>query len=213
VHCNRTAPGRKSLNSFLPFSVPESAILISVALGAIAGLFLFFHGFSLLQNRQHAPARNPSKTTAQTTTITTTTTFTTKGGDTLKRDSKAEVIQLSPADDQQNGSVSMSQQGKIAAALLKAGIPNPATWSDPRAQTGVRVADAPNDKHVAPSAPNAELSRVLQQGAAASAFRLPALAQNASRNSSDWKATLMVWGGPILTLACIYVLVAHLGWL
>jgi hypothetical protein len=201
------------VNSYLPFPPSESGILmISVALGAIVGLFFFFHGFSLLQSQRHALGRGPSKGLAQTTTtITTTTTFTTKGGDTLKRDPKAEVIHLSPADSQQNGSVSMSQQGKIAAALLKAGIPSPATWPVDRAQTGVRVADPPSGEKV--QTPNAEVARVLQQGAAAPAFRLPELNQNAPRSGSNWKATLMIWGGPILTLACIYTLAAHLGWL
>jgi hypothetical protein len=211
VHAHRTVPGRKSLNSYLPFPVPESAILLSVALGAIAGLFFFFHGFSVLQNRRNVSGRIPPRPALQTTTITTTTTFTTKGGNTLTRDSQTEVIQLSPADGLHNGSVSMSQQGKIAAALLKAGIPSPATWPVDRAQTGVRVADPPSGEKV--QTPNAEVARVLQQGAAAPAFRLPELNQNAPRSGSNWKATLMIWGGPILTLACIYTLAAHLGWL
>lgn len=210
MHAHRTVPGRKSLNSYLPFPVPESAILLSVALGAIAGLFFFFHGFSVLQNRRNVSGRIPPRPALQTTTITTTTTFTTKGGNTLTRDSQTEVIQLSPADGLHNGSVSMSQQGKIAAALLKAGIPNPAILSNDT-PCGVRV--TANEKPVSTQTPNAEVSRAVQQRATASAFHLPALDQNAARNRSDWKATLMIWGGPILTLACIYTLVAHLGWL
>jgi hypothetical protein len=200
------------VNTYLPFPPSESGILmIPVALGAIAGLFFFFHGFSLLQSRRQVTGHSASKEAGQAATITTTTTFTTKGGDTPKRDSQAEVILLSPADSQQIGSVSMTQQGKIAAALLKAGVPNPATWPVDRAQTGVRVADPPASERA--QTPNAEVSRVLQQGAAAPAFRLPALNQNSPRDGSNLKATLMIWGGPMLTLACIYTLAAHLGWL
>jgi hypothetical protein len=212
VHAHRTVPGRKSLNSYLLFPVPESAILLSVALGAIAGLFFFFHGFSVLQNRRNISGRISPRSGAHTTTITTTTTFTTKGGHTLTRDSQTELIQLSPADGLHNGSVSMSQQGKIAAALLKAGIPNPAILFNDT-QTGVRVTDTANEKPFPTQTPNAEVSPVPQPRATAAAFHLPALDQSPVRNSSDWKATLMIWGGPILTLACIYTLVAHLGWL
>ena len=28
----------------------------------------------------------------------------------------------------------------------------------------------------------------------------------------SWKAAVMIWGGPVLTLVCAYVLAAHLGW-
>jgi len=28
-----------------------------------------------------------------------------------------------------------------------------------------------------------------------------------------WKAAIMIWGGPALTLGCVYLLAAHLGWL
>ncbi len=31
--------------------------------------------------------------------------------------------------------------------------------------------------------------------------------------SLAWKATLMIWGGPLLTLACVYFLALQWGWL
>ncbi|MGC2197836.1 MAG: hypothetical protein WA628_24405 [Terriglobales bacterium] len=186
--------------------------MILAAVGAVAGLFFFFHGFSLLQEQRLAPACVVSKAPVHTATITTTTTFTAKGGDALKRDAHAEVIQLSPADSQPNGSASMTQQGKIAAALLKAGIPNPVTLSDNRAQTAVRVADFPANEKAATQEKAVAVSRVLQQGANAAALGLPALHQD-SGNWMPWKTSLMIWGGPALTLACIYALAAHFGWL
>jgi len=139
------------------------------------------------------------------TSVHTTTTYTTKGGDTLKRESRAEVIQLSPVENQPNDSGSMTQQGKIAAALLKAGIPNPVTWS---AQPEVRVIDPPLEPM--PATKEAEVSRVLQQGASAEPVRLRSLKPT---HAMDWKASLMIWGGPALTLVCIYTLAAHFGWL
>ena len=62
---------------------------------------------------------------------------------------------------------------------------------------------------------NAPLSitQVAVTGANASDFRIPALNQANPRNASNWKATAMIWGGPVLALACIYIMAAHLGWL
>jgi hypothetical protein len=54
---------------------------------------------------------------------------------------------------------------------------------------------------------------VLQQGANAAEFRIPALNPTVNHNGSNRKAMLMIWGGPILTLACVYLLASHLGWL
>ena len=103
----------------------------------------------------------------------------------------------------------MTQQGRIAAALQKAGVPSPATWStDDDRIVGTKH---PHTSQNQPASSEAEVSRVLQQGANASAFRIPALNPNTS--SSNRKATVLIWGGPTLTLGCIYYLVAHLGWL
>jgi hypothetical protein len=211
LYANRTVRGRKTLNSYLAFSLSQSGILmIAVALGAITGLFFFFRGFSLLQERRLVIRRSLSKGPAQSPTITATTSFT-KAGDVPKRDLRAEVIQLSPADVQV-GSESMTQQGKIAAALLKAGIPNPATWADQQNQIGVRLSDPPASEEAgAARTKDVELSRVLQEVNGTSS-RLTALDQK-PYSSPDWKANLMIWGGPILTLACIYTLAAHFGWL
>jgi hypothetical protein len=105
----------------------------------------------------------------------------------------------------------MTQQGRIAAALLKAGVPSPATWSHESIQVTVRVEDRSTSKPTPTT--EAEVSRVLQQGATASEFRIPTLNPTAPRHASNWKATLMIWGGPALALACIYIMAAHLGWL
>jgi hypothetical protein len=31
--------------------------------------------------------------------------------------------------------------------------------------------------------------------------------------SLGWKSALMIWGGPTLTLVCVYILAAEFGWL
>ena len=178
--------------------------MILAALGAVAGLFSFFHGFSLLQERRLSSARAVRKAPAHAANLTAT--HATKGAD-LKRHSHAEVIQLTPLENQASDSASMTQQGKIAAALLKAGIPNPVVWS---AQQDVRVIDPPSDSARSAATKEADVSRVLQQGATAEPVHLPSLHPIPPM---DWKARLMIWGGPALTLACIYSLAAHFGWL
>lgn len=202
--------------------------MIAAALGAIAGLAFFFHGFSLLQQRWPAPVLRPTKSPANTTTTTTltaatltaaTTEVSAGSGDTSResRSTRAEVIKLTPHEGNEISSASMTQQGRIAAALLKAGVPSPATWSTEPVHTSVRVDEQSTSRQSSntesSTASGAEVSRVLQQGATASAFRIPGLDQTTPRHASTWKPTLMIWGGPALTLACIYLLVSRLGWL
>ena len=204
------------LNFSLPFSLHSGDVLLIVAaLGAIAGLSLFFHGFSLLQQRWPVPIHRPANPYALGSTLDQTANAaaaTTAGGASGEpRSTRPEVIQLTPQEPVDASSTSMTQQGRIAAALLKAGIPSPATWTHDSMQVTVRVEDHSTSKPTPPK--EAEVSRVLQQGANASDFRIPALNQTGARHASNWKATLMIWGGSALALACIYILAAHLGWL
>jgi hypothetical protein len=210
-------PDAKGLNLSLPFSLHSSeVVLIVAALGAIGGLSLFFHGFSLLQQHWPTPVHRSAKTAAHRVATTLSTTVDTPSGpeDTPTRDSRtrAEVIKLTPHDSVEISSASMTQQGRIAAALLKAGVPSPATWSSEPVHTAVRMAEPPASK-ASSTASDTEVSRVLQQGASASAVRIAGLNQTAPRHASHWKPTLMIWGGPALALACIYVLASRLGWL
>jgi len=202
------------LNFSLPFSVHSGElILIASALGAVVGLSLFFHGFSLLQQRWptpiHRPVRSPASGPSSPESANAPEAKTADTSTTESRSSRAEVIQLTPQEPIEVSSASMTQQGRIAAALLKAGIPSPATWSHESMQVTVRVEEQAAQPA---STKEAEVSRVLQQGATASEFRIPALNPEAARGSS-WKATVMIWGGPALTLTCIYLLASRLGWL
>jgi len=209
----RSAPFRALRTSRLSLPLPLSShlgdlLMLVAAFGAIAGIFCFFHGFSLLQQRwpssvPRPPKVSPSSVPAPTQQVAT---------ETNKRDARSEIIQLTPQEGGELSAASMTQQGRIAAALLKAGIPSPATWSTDSDRSAVRTKD-PLASEGQSASSDAEVSRVLQQGASASAFRIPALSPNAPRHGANWKTTLMIWGGPALTLACIYFLAAHLGWL
>ncbi len=212
----RVCPDATGLNFSLPFSLHSSdVVLIVAALGTIGGLSLFFHGFSLLQQRWPVPAYRPAKLAAHAVTPTAVSTAETPGGpgDTARESrTRAEIIKLTPHDATEISSASMTQQGRIAAALLKAGVPSPATWSTEPVQTATPVEEPPASTPTS-IASDAEVSRVLQQSASASAVRIAGLNQSATGHASNWKPSLMIWGGPALTLACIYVLASRLGWL
>jgi hypothetical protein len=113
----------------------------------------------------------------------------------------------------------MTQQGKIAAALMRAGITNPAAWKaaglDPTA--GVAHVEEPfGDRSEASSPPESwdpHPPVVLMKGTNNPAFLISWRSQGAVLNSLAWKSTLMIWGGPALTLVCLYLLAAQLGWL
>jgi hypothetical protein len=194
--------GRKPLIASLPVSLHQSAaVLIPAALGTIGGLYSFFHGFSILQQQRPLPVSLPAKSTAHASKPVL------EVSDTPKREPRTEIIQLTPGDAS-TSSVLMTQQGKIAAALLRAGIPSPATWTDESSKSSVRVAESPTEQSPLPSF-EAKISVVLETGSSS----FPTAESRRAQESAKRKAMVLIWGGPILTLACVYFLAAHLGWL
>jgi hypothetical protein len=193
---------------------PGSNLLtILAALGALIGLYQFFCGFWLLQRR--APVAD-SPPTMEPAIATITATFTTEGSDTLAETSSREIIRLSSSSE--SISAPNTQQGKIAAALLKAGMSNPASWSTigDQSEGTVRVSDMPrNNGKTASALPALDLTtfKTLKQAPAHPALRIPATNPDSAGPSFGWKPALMIWGGPALTLACVYILAAHFGWL
>lgn len=133
-----------------------------------------------------------------------------------------EIIHLSPAQ----ASIplaAMTQQQKVAAALMKAGISSPAAWTaagvspiEPRTATASAsvVAAAPETEAKSSSGEqdfDLHPSVVLMKGIHQPAFFISWRSQREVVASLGWKSTLMIWGGPILTLACVYLLLAHFG--
>lgn len=111
-----------------------------------------------------------------------------------------------------------AQQAKVSAALIKAGISNPAAW----AAAGVAstppvkaVAVASNGTAAAPAVEQFDLHppTVLMQGTHDRAFFISWRSQREVVSSLGWKSGLMIWGGPALTLVSVYMLAAMLGWL
>ncbi len=117
----------------------------------------------------------------------------------------------------------MTQQQKIAAALMKAGISNPAAWAvagvSPQAalqhgsSTSSAIAVSPEsgesngqetEESFDPHPPV-----VLMKGNHDPTFFISWRSQRDLIATLGWKSALMIWGGPALTLVCVYVLLAH----
>jgi E3 Ubiquitin ligase len=129
-----------------------------------------------------------------------------------------EVIRLSP-ESAPLKATDMTQQQKIAAALLKAGISNPAAWTAagvPTTPAGVQVvedrgvSDENGDKsnHDGQATAGFDLHPpvVLMKGTNNKTFLISWRSQQEVARSLGWKCTLMIWGGPALALLSLYFL-------
>ena len=114
------------------------------------------------------------------------------------------------------------QQQKVAAALLKAGISNPAAWKAAGVPSpGIQVSTFP-----LASTPDAGASHpdptptttadgfevrppvVLMKGTNNTAFLISWRSQQDLARAMGWKCTLMIWGGPALALLSLYFFLA-----
>ena len=118
-----------------------------------------------------------------------------------------EVVRLSGPEQPANAA-DMTQQGKIAAALVKAGITNPAAWSA-AGIGGDAASGAAAAPGVAPQDFDPHPPTVLMQGTHNRAFFISWRSQKDVLKSLGWKSAAMIWGGPALTLLCLYIVLAH----
>jgi hypothetical protein len=139
-----------------------------------------------------------------------------------------QIVRLS-GDSAAVPATEMTQQQKIAAALLKAGITSPLAWAAAGVspQAAVQVASY-SPSAVATSAPvksaaeqnGAEPTEtfdlhptvVLMKGTHEATFFISWRRQRDLVLALGWKSTLMIWGGPAMTLVSVYVLLAHFNW-
>ena len=104
----------------------------------------------------------------------------------------------------------VTQEQKITAALVKAGITNPAAWAAAGVTTAATTTSASaSARGAAAAAPAVEQFDlhppvVLMKGAHDPAFFISWRSQRDVVSSLGWKSTLMIWGGPALTLVCAY---------
>lgn len=114
----------------------------------------------------------------------------------------------------------MTQQQKIAAALSKAGITNPAAW-DVALSSGAAAAPGLATISTAVTRPQVSTQEVgsfdlhppvvLMKGSHEPTFFISWRSQRDIVASLGWKSSLMIWGGPALTVLCVYLLLAHFG--
>jgi hypothetical protein len=131
-----------------------------------------------------------------------------EGQDFIQSSGNAKPIhQLDPA-----------QQAKVAAALTKAGIVNPMAWavagidSAPQAATPAETTSGAAAA-AAPALEQFDLHPpvVLMKGTHNPAFFISWRSQREVVKSLGWKSALMIWGGPALTLFCVYILASQYG--
>jgi E3 Ubiquitin ligase len=133
----------------------------------------------------------------------------------IKDGAAQEVIRLS-SDGKPESASEMTQQGKIAAALTKAGISSPAAWAVAGVATGTATAPSNGGGVATGEAPSDFETRppvVLMKGDHQPAFFISWRSQREILKSLGWQSTAMIWGGPVLTLGCLYYVLAHFGWL
>jgi len=132
---------------------------------------------------------------------------------------KPEVIHISAGPEPAN-SLEMTQQQKVAAALLKAGISNPAAWSaaglaTPAVQviqdaqviaSGEGGNESNGGKSGDASAFDLRPAVVLMKGVNNKPFMISWRSQQEVARSLGWKCALMIWGGPVLALVSLYLL-------
>ena len=131
-----------------------------------------------------------------------------------------QLIRLSP-DSNLTKSSEMTQQQKIAAALLKAGISNPAAWTAAGVSVsnteapGVQVLSDPGNTEPAgsenmnSSSPATDFDPrppvLMMKGMNNKNFLISWRSQQEVARSLGWKCALMIWGGPALALLCLYL--------
>ena len=126
-----------------------------------------------------------------------------------------EIIRLSRQADPTKAT-DMTQQQKIAAALVKAGISNPAAWNAAGVTTsGIPVvapsavateADGSGSSEGSPGQHAFDLhpAVVLMKGANHKTFLISWRSQQEVARLLGWKCALMIWGGPLLALLSLY---------
>jgi hypothetical protein len=108
-----------------------------------------------------------------------------------------------------------AQQEKVSAAMMKAGITSPLAWAVSGVNPVATVAVGAQGAAAAPALEQFDLhpSTVLMKGSQNPAFFISWRSQRDVVKGLGWKSALMIWGGPPLTLLCVYILAMQYGWL
>jgi hypothetical protein len=133
----------------------------------------------------------------------------------IRADASHEVVRL-PSGSSPMKSSEMTQQQKIAAALVKAGITSPAAWAvagvASESASGVEVVSDPASTSLRDGGGSNGFDPhppvVLRKGENDTTFLISWRSQQEVARTLGWKCTLMIWGGPVLALLSLYVLLS-----
>jgi hypothetical protein len=109
----------------------------------------------------------------------------------------------------------MSDQQTVSAALMRAGINNPAAWAVAGVDPASTPVGSPSSSGgaaaagVAPEPFDPHPPVVLTKGTHSPAFFISWRSQREVVRSLGWKSASMIWGGPALTLLSVYVVLRH----
>ncbi len=124
-----------------------------------------------------------------------------------------EVIRLG-GGERPFEAIAMTQQEKVAAALTRAGISDPAGWTDGSRHPVVTI-NTSRGGAAAAAAPalafDLKPQTVLTKGTEPGLF-ISWRSQRDVVQALGWKSALMIWGGPTLTAASGCILIAHFVW-
>jgi hypothetical protein len=179
-----------------PLSFSLNSERVRAALSPVIGSGNLLSGLSLTGGLQHDPAYDSIY-------------------DKAISSRSAQVIHLSPTAASAKAA-DMTQQQKIAAALLKAGVSTPTAWSTAGVSPTPAAANQdPNSSAQAQSQTPTPQSAfdphppvVLMKGKNNPTFLISWRSQRDLARSLAWKCTLMIWGGPALSLLSLYGLLA-----
>ena len=118
---------------------------------------------------------------------------------------EAEIVRLSHQHDPLSPN-QMSQQSRIAAALLRAGITNPAAWAAAGVEQPPANMGNGNGKTLSASGAAASPAAALERSEEPQALFMKI-------NSPEMQARASLFGGAALLLLSIYIVLTHLGWL
>jgi hypothetical protein len=124
------------------------------------------------------------------------------------------IVRLSAPAGSNAPAADQTQQQKIAQALLRAGITNPAAWQAAGVipgQGGVVPTPGWSDGNGSSEA-NQRPPVVLRKGENNPAFLISWQSRDAVARKLFWKCMAMIWGGPALALLGLYILAAVMGW-
>ncbi len=121
-------------------------------------------------------------------------------GSTLSASAKTTRPPLNSSPPKTSG---QAPQQNVADALMKAGITNPAAW----AAAGMKPSTpsvTPNGTSSPTTGFDTRPSVVLMKGKNNPSFMISWRSQREVARSLGWKCALQIWGGPVLTLLCLY---------